>query len=219
MSDAGNADNTTGRKKPGPKPDPTKPRSRHNPDNPSRSRPKKPKVERTHCKNGHALTEDNVYMQGTVKACKTCRREATYRSRRGSYGSTGRGQGWNNAVKTHCPKGHPYDDENTYVNRGKRICRACASLSSRRILLTKYGLSQDDFDSMIEHQGSGCAICASPFEKTPHIDHDHVTGAVRGLLCYSCNVAIGNFRDDPQLLLNAAKYLMDSWRLETDSHA
>lgn len=201
--------------KPGPKPDPSKPRSRHNPENPSRSRPKKEKVERTHCKNGHELTDDNVYVYRNIRSCKACRREATYRSREGSYGNTGRGQGWNNAVKTHCPKGHEYTDENTYVWNGKRSCRQCAALSSRRVLLKKYGLTTTDFEAMVAHQGNGCAICSVPFRNTPHIDHDHSTGQVRGLLCYSCNVAVGNFKDDPQLLLNAAKYLMDSWRLSS----
>jgi hypothetical protein len=39
------------------------------------------------------------------------------------------------------------------------------------------------------------------------VDHDHVTGAVRALLCHGCNIGIGLFRDDPGLLEDAASYL------------
>ena len=105
-------------KKPGPKPDPTKTRSRHNPDNPGRLRPKKERVPRTHCKVGHELTDENTYVNNGTRSCKACRRAATYKSRKGSYGNTGNGQGSNNSAKTECPKGHTYTPENTYTWNG-----------------------------------------------------------------------------------------------------
>jgi hypothetical protein len=76
-------------------------------------------------------------------------------------------------------------------------------------LLRKYGLSLDDYECMLEAQGGVCAICgeARPEERTLHVDHDHVTGAIRGLLCIRCNNAIGNFREEYELFLRAAEYL------------
>jgi hypothetical protein len=59
--------------------------------------------------------------------------------------------------------------------------------------------------SLLEGQGGRCAICR---ERPPtDTDHDHLTGVVRGLLCNACNLGLGQFRDDPGLLLAAAEYL------------
>lgn len=64
---------------------------------------------------------------------------------------------------------------------------------------------------MLAAQNGGCAICSTT---TPdgnarrfHVDHDHETGKIRGLLCHSCNTGIGKLRDDPDLLLSAVAYL------------
>ncbi|MGH9084278.1 MAG: endonuclease VII domain-containing protein [Acidimicrobiales bacterium] len=72
-----------------------------------------------------------------------------------------------------------------------------------------YGISADDFDRLLDEQNGGCAICrARPDrEASMHVDHDHESGAVRGLLCLSCNQGLGKFRDDPALLLRAIVYL------------
>jgi hypothetical protein len=72
-----------------------------------------------------------------------------------------------------------------------------------------FGISADDFDALVEAQGGGCAICAVVPERVAslHLDHDHVTGAIRGVLCLSCNQALGHFRDDAELLERAAAYV------------
>lgn len=58
---------------------------------------------------------------------------------------------------------------------------------------------------MIETQGGTCAICVSA---TPtHLDHDHETGRIRGVLCIPCNNGLGLFRDNPAALRRAAEYL------------
>lgn len=55
-----------------------------------------------------------------------------------------------------------------------------------------------------------CAICGST--EKPHIDHDHETGVVRGTLCRTCNIGLGMFKDNPELMRQAAQYLEDrSW--------
>ncbi len=67
-------------------------------------------------------------------------------------------------------------------------------------LKRKFGLTLEDYDALLAAQHGGCAICGDPPAKTAlHVDHDHETGVVRGLLCFRCNAAIGNLRDD-QLL-------------------
>jgi len=62
---------------------------------------------------------------------------------------------------------------------------------------------------MFEAQGGVCAICgeARPDERTLHVDHDHATGLIRGLLCFRCNQAIGSLKEDQDIFLAAADYL------------
>ncbi|WP_409071688.1 endonuclease VII domain-containing protein [Burkholderia pseudomallei] len=68
---------------------------------------------------------------------------------------------------------------------------------------------------MIHEQGGVCAICKRApsgrgIAAVLHVDHDHTTGIVRGLLCTRCNRALGAFDDDPQRLIDAAAYLRGS---------
>jgi hypothetical protein len=77
-------------------------------------------------------------------------------------------------------------------------------------LKSQYGLTLEERDALFEEQGRVCAVCGSdePGSKHDwHVDHCHVTGAVRGILCHHCNTALGNFKDDPAILLAAVDYL------------
>lgn len=83
-------------------------------------------------------------------------------------------------------------------------------------LRLKYDLTLEDFDAMNKAQGGRCAICGEPETSNDHrsghplplaVDHDHETGAVRGLLCRRCNRHLGGFNDDAKLLRSAADYL------------
>jgi hypothetical protein len=59
---------------------------------------------------------------------------------------------------------------------------------------------------MIETQGGLCAICEGPLER-PHVDHDHTTGKVRGILCFNCNAGLGKFQDNVAVMAAAVEYL------------
>lgn len=79
----------------------------------------------------------------------------------------------------------------------------------------KYGLEPSDYDAMAEAQGGVCAICEQPesivgargVPKSLSIDHNHITGVTRGLLCQRCNQGIGNMKENPARLRAAADYL------------
>jgi hypothetical protein len=62
-------------------------------------------------------------------------------------------------------------------------------------LKRKFGMTLDDYERMLKAQGGVCAICgeARPEERTLHVDHDHETGAIRGLLCFRCNKRSATF--------------------------
>ncbi len=79
----------------------------------------------------------------------------------------------------------------------------------------KYGLTPDQFNQMWSEQNGLCLICEHPMEprgrsnKSSHIDHNHETGEVRGILCRGCNHGLGNFGDDPAVLQAAVYYLLE----------
>ena len=79
----------------------------------------------------------------------------------------------------------------------------------RSYLKRKYGISIEQFEMMLEEQCGVCAICGKPRpeERTLHIDHDHKTGEIRGLLCFRCNNALGDFEEEYELFQKAADYL------------
>ena len=77
-------------------------------------------------------------------------------------------------------------------------------ISHRRRL---YGLNEEEYNNMILSQNNLCAICNKPSDKTLHIDHDHATGRVRGLLCHTCNTGIGMLQEDVVVLNRAIEYL------------
>jgi len=78
----------------------------------------------------------------------------------------------------------------------------------RSHLRNKFGLTLEDYDRMLADQDGGCAVCGDPPGTSAlHVDHCHESGRVRGLLCFRCNSAIGNLRDDPDIVASALAYL------------
>jgi len=75
-------------------------------------------------------------------------------------------------------------------------------------LKSKYGITEEQYNALGEAQKQECAICKEPAEKL-HVDHDHFTNVVRGLLCPHCNWLLGYARDDRTILANAISYLQN----------
>jgi hypothetical protein len=100
-----------------------------------------------------------------------------------------------------------------YRNRLTGFGIPMQELHRRYYRLKFYGLSHDDFIALWNKQSGRCAICEVEMCSTGrsrnscHVDHDHKTGKVRGLLCLSCNHGIGKFKDDVELLAKAIVYL------------
>jgi Recombination endonuclease VII len=79
----------------------------------------------------------------------------------------------------------------------------------RRRLKLLYGISPEEYDAMLAHQGGVCAICKKKPDKGKPlcVDHCHLTGQVRGLLCHKCNSVLAFGNDDPDILSAAIAYL------------
>jgi hypothetical protein len=76
----------------------------------------------------------------------------------------------------------------------------------------RYGITDEQFRALIDAQGGGCAICHRPFDEArrvdkPHIDHDHSTKRLRGVLCLHCNSLLGYANDNITTLRAAIEYL------------
>lgn len=80
-------------------------------------------------------------------------------------------------------------------------------LSALKSRLKKYGLTMEQYEAMAASQQGICAICNKPPKRILFIDHCHTRGKVRGLLCSSCNTALGLFFDDVDSLERAKEYL------------
>ena len=141
-----------------------------------------------------------------------------------------------NRDKTTCLNNHPFDLANTRITpTGSRVCRACRREAWRRKyaldptpfihtvnlwqkthrttaerrefhLRGKYGITSIEYDQLRVIQNGACALCFRTDRKLG-VDHNHQTGKVRGLLCNSCNTALGAMNDDPDRLQNAIQYL------------
>jgi hypothetical protein len=83
----------------------------------------------------------------------------------------------------------------------------------RRVSLKSlYGITPEQYESMLARQGGRCAICTAHTPrgrgKRFHVDHDHVTGVIRGLLCHACNTGIGALGEDPERISSALAYIL-----------
>lgn len=108
---------------------------------------------------------------------------------------------------------------NYYFNKkhsdGLRVeCKPCSIFKrDKDNYKSKYGITFNDYESILFNQNNSCKICLTtkPGSRINrfHVDHCHITGIVRGLLCENCNVALGKFKDNPEFLRKAASYLED----------
>jgi hypothetical protein len=81
----------------------------------------------------------------------------------------------------------------------------------------KYGVTVEFVKAEVAAQGNRCKICNEEFVKTPHVDHDHVTGKYRSMLDFGCNRGLGCFKDDPALIFKSLLYLVNHKTIPTIS--
>jgi NMD protein affecting ribosome stability and mRNA decay len=154
---------------------------------------------------------------GLQAYCRTCW-AAYYRQRQAAKGITVR-------ERPPVPTGHkfcrecgavkPHSDwsRNRSSSDGFAVyCKECKARRDRlRYFKRQYDLTPDEVGTMVSEQFGICPICLSPGPQ--HVDHDHVTGQVRGVLCFTCNAALGQLRDSPAIARRAARYLEgEVWR-------
>ena len=88
--------------------------------------------------------------------------------------------------------------------------RARVRKSTRKRLLATFGLTLEDYDRLLAEQGGRCGLCRRKSKKTLAVDHCHKTRRIRRLLCNDCNSMLGFAGDDPDVLVMAAVYLLET---------
>jgi DNA-directed RNA polymerase subunit RPC12/RpoP len=133
-------------------------------------------------------------LDGPTKVCVTCQKAQPLFL---FYWRTGRKT--RGAVCKACRK--IYEQERYRYDDGKIVAHA----RHRR-----YGVTPQELVEMFKRQVYKCACCSDPLPeitKHVHIDHDHTTGKVRGIVCRDCNMTLAYGRDDPSRLRAAADFL------------
>ncbi len=87
----------------------------------------------------------------------------------------------------------------------RSCCKKCSNRQRHYRKHQQFNISQEQYKAMWISQKGKCIICGL---QAYCLDHNHKTGKIRGLLCYRCNIGIGFFKDNPNLLNKAAKYLI-----------
>jgi Recombination endonuclease VII len=157
-----------------------------------------------------AFASNKSMPDGRQGYCRECA-AAMYRAKQASRGRVVR-------ERVDVPDGHkfcrecstskPHDEwsrNRASADGWASYCKACCAERNRVLYFArKYGLAPREVRSLFEAQPV-CPICL----KNPpaHIDHDHVTGTVRGVLCFTCNAALGQLQDDPTIMRRAAAYV------------
>lgn len=102
-----------------------------------------------------------------------------------------------------------YEDKNEYKKQYYRL-KKNPEKSRKDWLKWKYKLTSEQYDELLVQQNNCCAICHTTetgYHSYFHVDHDHISGVIRGLLCHKCNKGLGLFYDNSEVLREAAKYL------------
>lgn len=123
---------------------------------------------------------------------------------------------------SHCHQTKPTDQ----FYYGRHVCRKCFCKNhtayqkrnpemrrrwARNVVIRKYGIEPQEYARLLSQQNGVCAICGKAEQShrgNLHIDHDHTTNAIRGLLCLRCNTGLGLFQDDIQLLHKVIQYIV-----------
>lgn len=133
----------------------------------------------------------------TPKTCRTCG-QAKFASDFSKHG------GAKDGLRPECRSCHSKFHKEQRAKNGRDRYR-------RYELKRKYGITLEKFNEMLAAQDGKCAICGGVKSwgerKALCVDHNHETGAVRAILCNSCNAGIGDFRESPELLTKAIQYL------------
>ena len=138
---------------------------------------------KTHCKNGHPRTSENVTKNGE---CRICQKE------------------WKRLY---------HQDHKEHINAYTKVWRTNNESYSKEFnIKRKHGITLEEYMRRLERQNYECSICHKVIQlqrglAQAQLDHDHQSGVLRDFLCLRCNLALGGFEDSILVLESAVNYL------------
>lgn len=107
-----------------------------------------------------------------------------------------------------CKKCHLEDVRSYHLRNKNKV----ALINRKHKLIRKYGITIEQYESLFKKQDGKCAICGTLEIKRAkakyfNVDHNHITGEIRGLLCHNCNVLLGKLNDDVEMCKKVIEYL------------
>ena len=159
------------------------------------------------CKENKELNSDNFYSSKQTKSGYKCYCKVCIDLQNKSYDSLNKDKLHARILKS---RNRNVDSKAKHVKSSALWRENNKEIYKNGILKRKYGITFSEFKEKFELQEGKCKICLKKLElldKNTHVDHCHKTNKVRGILCNSCNVALGHVKDDITILKNAILYL------------
>ncbi len=172
------------------------------------------------CKKHGELSAEEIKLSGQGHGvCRLCHRESANARRNGNRPEF-------NAKMANDRAANPEKWDEIYKKQYQNKRENQGDLLSLIKVCNARKITLNDYAKLLEEQKNKCAICGNEetcidgrsSDKKPRrlsIDHCHSTGKVRGLLCHACNIAIGKFKDDIELLKKAITYITQHHPAET----
>lgn len=143
----------------------------------------------------------------TLKRCSKCSEEKELTEFYKYSSTSARANLDGTKLLPHCKKCHAKGVMHHYKFQGGKEAHR------NRMLLHYHGITSEKYSEMLGSQDGKCAGCKAIF-KVLSVDHDHITGKIRGLLCAKCNTGLGMLNDSVETLNNLVRYLNEGSRLE-----
>jgi hypothetical protein len=160
-----------------------------------------------------AFTKRKASKDGLRHRCKICEHQSDKEYRARNPGQVKTKNDRHNSLRRQ-RRFDPRFRESVLLQDRKRTASLTPELRAKKkarersyTLRKKYGITLSQYLAILDSQKGRCAVCEKALKK-PHVDHDHKTGRVRGILCAACNVAIAQLGDSPEGILRAMIYLL-----------
>ena len=139
-----------------------------------------------------------------IRDCPKCNKPIYYKTKRGKKICELR----NSMCRNCCKNTSGLSKEEYRKQWREKNIEHCTKRDKNNRLLRMYGITLEQYNTMLLSQNNKCAICIQPFKQDDiNIDHNHITGAIRQLLCHKCNAAIGLMDESIEHLQNAINYI------------